>query len=42
MPAELVAERLGYGDGGALLLRTYRHRILAPFMPYLHAPPASF
>lgn len=25
MPAELVAERLGHADGGALLLRTYRH-----------------
>ncbi len=25
MPAELVAERLGHSDGGALLLRTYRH-----------------
>jgi integrase len=25
MPVELVAERLGHGDGGALLLRTYRH-----------------
>lgn len=25
IPAELVAERLGHADGGALLLRTYRH-----------------
>jgi integrase len=25
MRVELVAERLGHGDGGALLLRTYRH-----------------
>ena len=25
MPVELAAERLGQGDGGALLLRTYRH-----------------
>lgn len=25
MPVELVAERLGHRDGGALLLRTYRH-----------------
>lgn len=25
MPAELVAERLGHADGGALLLRTYSH-----------------
>ncbi len=25
MPVELAAERLGHGDGGALLLRTYRH-----------------
>ncbi len=25
MAAELVAERLGHADGGALLLRTYRH-----------------
>jgi integrase len=25
MPVELAAERLGHGDGGTLLLRTYRH-----------------
>ena len=25
MPVELAAERLGQRDGGALLLRTYRH-----------------
>lgn len=25
MPVELAAERLGHADGGALLLRTYRH-----------------
>jgi len=25
IPAELVAERLGHADGGALLLKTYRH-----------------
>jgi integrase len=25
MPVELAAERLGHNDGGALLLRTYRH-----------------
>jgi hypothetical protein len=25
MPVELVADRLGHGDGGALLLRTDRH-----------------
>lgn len=25
MPAELVAERIGHADGGALGLKTYRH-----------------
>jgi integrase len=25
MPVELAAERLGHADGGAPLLRTYRH-----------------